>query len=345
MIRQAACRVSRRSGFVLPTLPPSCSASRIQPSCLVRSTSFSTHSALLQSSKKEGGGGIGTGTTKEVSSQPSRRSLASLSLDGKICLVTGGARGIGNVIARTFIEAGSDRLALVDLNEKESKRAAEEVEGWFLEQGLVRPGQLDVRGFGCDISKEEEVMRVMGEVRNHFGRSVDVAVNSAGIVENFPATEYPTEKIKKLFEINVQGSFFVGREVAKQMLEEGVRGSIILIASMSGRVVNVPQPQSPYNASKAAVRQMASSFAVEWAKSGIRVNSLSPGYMLTPLTRQVLESSPQGNQLAKIWEDLTPMARLGDPQDLKGAVVYLASDASSFTTGTDLLVDGGYTAV
>jgi len=119
-------------------------------------------------------------------------------------------------------------------------------------------------------------------------------------------------------------------------------GSIVLVASMSAQVVNIPQPQTPYNSSKAAVRHMASSLAVEWAKKGVRVNSLSPGYMLTKLTRTILSHDPD---LKRTWESLTPMGRMGDPEDLKGAIVLLCSDASKFITGTDLRVDGGYCVV
>ena len=144
-------------------------------------------------------------------------------------------------------------------------------------------------------------------------------------------------------------------------------GSIVLIGSMSGAAVNIPQPQSPYNASKAgafssassfpvftghlnansfdlssAVRHMASSLAVEWATKNIRVNVISPGYMATALTRVILDRDPE---LRDAWVNLTPMGRIGEPEDLKGAVIYLASDASAFTTGADLRVDGGYTLV
>ncbi|KAG8964612.1 hypothetical protein FRC03_001576 [Tulasnella sp. 419] len=163
-------------------------------------------------------------------------------------------------------------------------------------------------------------------------------VASAGIVENFPAFDYPTEKIRKLYDINVHGSFFCAREAAKWMVEKKVQGgSIVLVASMSANIVNIPQPQTPYNGSKAAVKHMAASLGVEWAPHNIRVNALSPGYMLTALTRAVMEKD---QELKRKWESLTPMGRMGEPEDLKGAIIYLASDASKFTTGTELRVDG-----
>lgn len=132
------------------------------------------------------------------------------------------------------------------------------------------------------------------------------------------------------FAINVEGSFYCAREAAKDMMRRSAPGSIVMIGSMSGAAVNIPQPQSPYNASKAAVRHMASSLAVEWATKEIRVNVISPGYMKTALTKVILEREPVLNDT---WTNLTPMGRLGEPEDLKGAVIYLASDASKFTTG------------
>jgi len=145
--------------------------------------------------------------------------------------------------------------------------------------------------------------------------------------------------MRQLFAINIDGTFFCAREAAKHMIATGTKGSIVLIGSMSANIINVPQPQTPYNASKAAVRHMTASLAVEWAKQGIRVNCLSPGYMLTSLTRNILDANPA---LREQWESLTPMGRIGAPEDLKGAIIYLASEASAFTTGIDMVVDGGY---
>lgn len=287
---------------------------------------------------------VGHNTTGGRVGRHTQRTLASFSMEGKVCVVTGAARGLGNLIARTFVESGANSLAIVDLNEEECQHAAKEVKDWFEQHGGVQENLLDVQGYGCDISDEASVIDVMDRIHKRFGK-IDVAVNSAGIVENYPATEYPTHKMKKLYDINISGSYFVAREAAKRMIADKVKGSIVLVASMSGSVTNIPQPQAPYNLSKAAVKHMAGSLAVEWAKAGIRVNSLSPGYMLTSLSRAVLENSPNGKELRTTWENLTPMGRLGNPEDLKGAIVYLASDASAFTTGTDLLVDGGYTSI
>ncbi len=185
---------------------------------------------------------VGHSTTGGKVGPHTKRTLATFSMDQKVCVVTGAARGLGNLIARTFVESGSNAIAVLDLNASEAQAAAKDIEDWFLEHGQVSPGEIDVQGYGCDVSNEDNVMRVMAEIKERFGR-IDVVVNSAGIVENFPATQYPTNKMKKLFDININGSYFVAREAAKHMLADGTKGSIVLIASMSAGVVNIPQPQ------------------------------------------------------------------------------------------------------
>jgi NAD(P)-dependent dehydrogenase (short-subunit alcohol dehydrogenase family) len=187
------------------------------------------------------------------------------------------------------------------------------------------------------VSSERSVQKAFAETIDTFGR-VDSVVASAGIVENYSAFDYPFDRIKRLYDINVHGAFFTAREAARNMIPQG-GGSIVLVSSMSANIVNIPQPQTPYNASKAAVKHMASSLAVEWAKKGVRVNVLSPGYMLTKLTRTILAHDPE---LKRTWESLTPMGKMGEPEDLSGAIVFLASDASRFMTGSEIRVDGGY---
>jgi D-arabinitol 2-dehydrogenase len=141
-------------------------------------------------------------------------------------------------------------------------------------------------------------------------------------------------------QVNVDGTYLWATHVARHLFERNAPGSMVFVASMSASIVNVPQPQTPYNTSKAAVRHMAASLAVEWARKGIRVSALSPGYMATALTKAIVEKNPEYQEK---WVGTTPMGRMGDPNDLKGAIVYLLSDASLFTTGINLIVDGGYT--
>ncbi|SCV73749.1 BQ2448_6179 [Microbotryum intermedium] len=270
-----------------------------------------------------------------------QRTLASFSMTNKVCVITGAARGLGNLFARTFAESGSNAIVILDLDQGLAETAAKDLVDWFEEHGQAEKGEISAIGLGCDVADEKNVQDCFAKIVEKYGR-IDVLVTAAGIVENFPAQDYPTEKFRKLMAINVDGSFFCAREAAKDMMRRDAPGSIVMIGSMSGACVNIPQPQAPYNASKAAVRHMASSLAVEWATRNIRVNVISPGYMATALTRVILDRDPV---LKETWENLTPMGRIGEPEDLKGAVVYLASDASGFTTGTDLRVDGGYTLV
>ncbi|KAG8852670.1 hypothetical protein FRB96_008526 [Tulasnella sp. 330] len=258
------------------------------------------------------------------------KTLGLFSMEDKVVVVTGGARGLGLTFVRAFLESGCSSIAIIDLRREDADESAKVLMKEFGPDGQ----KLDVVGYACDVSKEEVVQQVMQSIVDRFGK-IDTLVTSAGIVENFPALEYPTHKIQKLYDVNVHGSFYCAREVARHMIKTGTHGSMVLIASMSANIVNVPQYFI-------AVKHMAASLAVEWAQYGIRVNALSPGYMLTPLTVAVLEKA---QDMKVKWESLTPVGRMGDPEDLKGSVIYLASDASRFTTGTELRVDGGYTAV
>jgi len=261
------------------------------------------------------------------------RILPSFSLEGKVCLVTGAARGLGNEFCRAFMRSGCTSLALLDLKQSEVKTAAEELTEFAGTEHL----RLDAVGLECDVSSEVSVGKAFTRTVEVFGR-VDAVVASAGIVENYSALDYPSDRMKRLYDINVHGAFFTAREAAKYMIPQG-GGSIILVASMSANIINIPQLQTPYNASKAAVKHMASSLAVEWAKKSVRVNALSPGYMMTKLTRTILSNNPE---LKKTWESLTPLGRMGEPEDLDGAVVFLASDASRYMTGSEIRIDGGY---
>jgi len=268
--------------------------------------------------------------------QMASKILPTLSLQGKVCVVTGAARGLGNEFCRAFMRSGCASIALLDLKQSEAQRAADELAEFAASEHLeLNP--LKVIGLECDVSSEVSVAKAFTRTLEVFGR-VDAVVASAGIVENYSALDYPSDRVKALYDVNVHGAFFTAREAAKSMIQQG-GGSIILVASMSANIVNIPQLQTPYNASKAAVKHMASSLAVEWATKGVRVNALSPGYIMTKLTRTILLNNPE---LKRQWESLTPMGRMGEPEDLDGAIVLLASDASRFMTGSEIRIDGGY---
>lgn len=266
--------------------------------------------------------------------------LPCFSMQGKVCMVTGAARGLGFEFCRAFLQSGCTSLAVLDLKDSDCRDAAKELSDYARDTNGLQNKDVQVIGIECDVSSEASVQNAYGKVMDTFGR-IDSVVASAGIVENYSALDYPTDRVKRLYDVNVHGVFFTAREAARHMIPQG-GGSIILVSSMSANIVNIPQLQTPYNSSKAAVKHMAASLAVEWAKDGVRVNSLSPGYMLTKLTKSLLAKNPD---LKKTWESLTPMGRMGEPEDLAGAIVFLASDASKFVTGSEIRVDGGYCVV
>lgn len=191
----------------------------------------------------------------------------------------------------------------------------------------------------CDVSSPTSVKECFARVIKEHGR-VDNLITSAGFTENYDAISYPYDRLQKLWGVNVDGTYLMAVECARHLMDRKAPGSLTFIGSMSGAIVNVPQPQAPYNAAKAAVRHLASSLAVEWAHANIRVNTISPGYMLTALTKKILDENPE---LQRQWTSLIPMGKMGKPEDLMGAAVFLASNASLYVTGADLRVDGGYT--
>ncbi|KAH6918450.1 hypothetical protein BKA70DRAFT_17498 [Coprinopsis sp. MPI-PUGE-AT-0042] len=263
------------------------------------------------------------------------KTLPSLSLEGKVCIVTGAARGLGWEFCRAFVDSGCTSLALLDLKLADLQQAEAELIGHIGNETQVKILTLE-----CDVTNEDLVKAAFDKLIEAFGR-VDVAVACAGIIHNHTALEYPVDKLKLLYDVNVHGVFYTARQAGKHMIAQG-GGSIILIGSMSASIVNHPQVQMPYNVSKAAVKHMASNLGVEWAKHNVRVNCLSPGYILTKMSASVFEGDPG---LKKTWEQQTPMGRMGDPEDLAGAIVFMASDASKFMTGAEIKVDGGFTCL
>ncbi|RMZ06959.1 hypothetical protein D0862_04423 [Hortaea werneckii] len=255
--------------------------------------------------------------------------LAKFTLAGKVAVVTGGGRGLGLNMAQALAEVGCRGIAIMDVQQDLGEKSARE---------LSEQTGVDVRFYRVDVRDGQGMNQTVQDVFDHYG-ALDILVNAAGIADsNIKAETYDHEKFRRLIDINVTGSFLTAQAVGNQMIKSGKGGSIINIASMSGSVVNYPQEQSCYNASKAAVVQLTKSLAAEWARYGIRVNSISPGYMDTALNRV-----PALDAQKKIWVDHTPQKRLGAVDDLNGLCVYLASGASAFMTGNNCLIDGGYT--
>lgn len=253
--------------------------------------------------------------------------MEKMRLDGKKIFVTGGARGIGMNYARAVAEAGAD-VAIVDLELPAARETA---------RLLAEETGRDVFPVQADVTSPESVDAMMEAILARFGR-LDAAFCNAGICINVPAEEMPYATWKKVLDVNLNGMFLTNIAAGKQMLKQG-GGSIINTASMSAHIVNVPQPQCAYNASKAGVIQLTKSLAVEWATRGVRVNSISPGYIGTDLTL----NSPSLIPLIEKWNAMAPMHRLGKPEELQAIAVYLAGDASPFTTGSDFVIDGAFT--
>lgn len=254
--------------------------------------------------------------------------LDRFSLAGKVAYVTGSAQGIGYAFAEGLAQAGAD-VALADINIDAATAAATRVQ--------QETGQR-VRAYQVDVTDPAQAGDLVVAIAEDLG-GLDIAFHNAGFAHNQPAEELEVKNWERMMGLNLSGVFYGTQAAGRHMLTHD-GGSIINTASMSAHVVNVPQPQAHYNAAKAGVIQLSRSFAVEWAGRGVRVNTISPGYIGTELL-QAEELKP----LRKQWEELTPQRRVGRPDELQGIAVYLASDASSYATGADFVVDGGYTAV
>jgi NAD(P)-dependent dehydrogenase (short-subunit alcohol dehydrogenase family) len=246
-------------------------------------------------------------------------------LKGRVALITGGARGIGKACAAALAEMGAD-VALLDIHKENLAAAVADMKAF----GVRAVSSL------CDVTVAGEVEDAFRQAVEAFGR-LDILVNSAGITIWAKAEEMTEEQWDRVIDLDLKGTFLCCQQAARTMIPQK-SGSIINIASMSGQIVNIPQCQVSYNAAKAGVMQLTKSLAVEWAPHNIRVNSLSPGYTATEMTMTVPEYHAG-------WEALIPMRRMARTDELIGAVVYLASDASTYTTGHDLVIDGAYTCV
>ena len=238
-------------------------------------------------------------------------------LSGKLVVITGGGRGIGLATARRFLAQGS-RVVVVDL-------------------AMTDP-DLDAEFLPVDVTDAEAVEAAASDVAARFG-APDVVLNAAGIVRSVSAEDMTVADWRQVVDIDLSGTFYVCQAFGRRMLDAG-RGSVINIASMSGSISNFPQKQVSYNAAKAGVVHLTKTLAGEWADRGVRVNSVSPGYIATDLTAALLEREPE---LGVTWRERTPMGRLGTPDEVASVILFLASEASSFMTGSDVIADGGYT--
>ncbi|PYI22289.1 short chain dehydrogenase [Aspergillus japonicus CBS 114.51] len=259
--------------------------------------------------------------------------MPEFSLAGKVVCVSGAARGLGLTQAEALLEAGAKVYALDRLEEPSpefaiiQKRAQAEL-GTALHYRRI------------DVRDTELLNTAIEAIANTEGR-MDGLVAAAGIQQETSALEYTAADSNRMFEVNVTGVFMTAQAVAKQMIRFGNGGSIALIASMSGTIANRGLICPAYNASKAAVIQLGRNLAMEWGQYNIRVNTISPGYIVTAMVEQLFVQFPERREE---WPKHNMLGRLSTPNEYRGAAVFLLSDASSFMTGSDLRIDGGHAA-
>jgi len=252
--------------------------------------------------------------------------LEKYDLTGRVAVVTGGGRAIGLACCHALAEAGA-RVVIADFDPETSAEGQAE---------LAKAG-LEVDTVLLDVTKPNQVTAVAGQlVASHGG--VDILVNNAGIARSgVKAEEVADEHWLNVIDVNLNGVFWCCRAFGGEMLKRG-KGAVINIGSMSGFIVNKPQQQSFYNASKAAVHHLTKSLAAEWGERGVRINAVAPTYIETPLTRFGMDDP----ELYPVWLENTPMRRVGQPDEIASVVLFLASDAASLMTGSIVLADGGY---
>jgi NAD(P)-dependent dehydrogenase (short-subunit alcohol dehydrogenase family) len=248
------------------------------------------------------------------------------SLKGKKALVTGGTRGLGFAVAEAFAECGAD-VAIMGRNEETVMKAADLVGTRYAAR---------VIGLVGDVSIQADVKAAVRGVVEVFG-TLDIAFNNAGVSGGDEVLDIAGDELDRIMATNVKGVLYCCQEEARVMLNKG-SGSIINMASISASIINIPVHIAHYCASKAAVKSLTKGMAVEWAEKGVRVNSISPGFFDTEMNRK-------REDLYDTFRSMIPMRRIASPDELKGILVYLASDASSYMTGSDIIIDGGYTCV
>ena len=245
-------------------------------------------------------------------------------LTGRTALVTGASSGIGKKVAEAYLQAGA-QVAIAARHLDVLEKVAAELASTG---GSVMP-------IGCDVTQPDQVSRMVDQVTAELG-GIDIAVCNAGIINLKAMLDMSPEEFQNIQNTNVTGVFLTAQAAARAMVAQGRGGAIINTASMSGHIINIPQQAGHYCTSKAAVIHLTKAMAVELAPHNVRVNSVSPGYILTELVEPMAEYH-------RLWEPRIPLGRIGRPEELTGLYLYLAGDASSYMTGSDVVIDGGYT--
>ena len=252
--------------------------------------------------------------------------MSSFSLAGKKAVVTGGSSGLGAAMALALAQAGAD-IALADLNSGEAQTMIEKIQGMGRRAFFVQ----------TDVSREDQVDQMAAAVKQEFG-AIHILVTSAGIGKKVPAEDLTGDEWDQVMAVNLKGVFLCCQKIGREMIRQG-SGSIVNVSSMSGMIVNKERKISAYCASKGGVIMLTKSLASEWAQYNVRVNAIAPGYFITPFNAKwMADPAMNGEALG-----LTPMKRFARPEEIGPAAVFLASDAASFITGHNLLIDGGYT--
>ena len=250
--------------------------------------------------------------------------LDSFGLGGRVAVVTGGNRGLGRAFAQALGEAGAS-IAILARDTARNDAAVHELTA----QGVP------ARAFRADVAQRREVDRAVADIVSELGR-VDILVNNAGTCIHRPALEVTDAEWQQVIDVNLTGVWNCCQAFGRVMAGAG-GGTIVNVGSMSGQIVNRPQWQPAYNASKAAVHHLTKSLAAEWAPLGIRVNAIAPGYVNTEMAPVDVP------RFRRYWIEDAPQCRYATPEEIAPSVVYLASPASAFMTGSVLVIDGGYT--
>ncbi|KAI8998859.1 sorbose reductase sou1 [Trametes punicea] len=287
---------------------------------------------------------VGVGRALQASpSAPATPTLFTheFSLADRVALVSGGNRGLGLEMALALVEAGARTVYCVDLPKQSGEEWTKVRDYAARMEGLPSAPEGRLRYVSADARDQAAMWRIGDEIGEREGR-MDVCVAAAGILKSHTdCLEYPAKQFQEVIDVNVNGVLFTAQAAGRQMARFGNGGSIILVASMSGSITNKDHAWVSYNTSKSAVLQMGRSMACELGPKRIRVNTLSPGHIYTTMTAAYLDTEPH---LLDKWASLNPLGRLGRPDELRGVVTWLASDASSFCTGSDILVTGGHHA-